>query len=152
MFRLVLVLSCCLPCVVLAQYVVIGAGFDPDGGGGMVLEYHKGGEFSGEAKNWPWAAAIRADADSDLWVGAGVHRQFNLSSRLFIEASFMPGYYNPEDTDLGGNIHFRTLAGLGLRLGGDSALSVSVDHLSNGGLTSSNPGSELVSVRYIYTY
>ena len=49
MFRLVLVLSCCLPCVVLAQDVVIGAGFDPDGGGGMVLEYHKGGEFSGEA-------------------------------------------------------------------------------------------------------
>ena len=64
----------------------------------------------------------------------------------------MPGYYNPEDTDLGGNIHFRSLAGLGLRLGGDSALSVSVDHLSNGGLTSSNPGSELVSVRYTYTY
>ena len=152
MSRLVLVLFCCLPCVVLAQDVVIGAGFDPDGGGGMVLEYHKGGEFSGELENWPWASAIRVDADSDLWMGAGVHTQFDLSGQLFIEASFMPGYYNPEDTDLGGNIHFRSLAGLGFRFGSDSALSISIDHLSNGGLTSSNPGSELVSVRYSYTY
>jgi len=33
-----------------------------------------------------------------------------------------------------------------------SAFSLSVDHLSNGGLTSNNPGSEMVSLRYTYTH
>jgi hypothetical protein len=81
-----------------------------------------------------------------------VHQQFDLSERFFVEASFMPGYYNPEDTDLGGNIHFRSLVGLGLKFRGSSAISITVDHLSNGGLTTSNPGSEFVTVRYTFGY
>ncbi len=136
----------------IAQGFVIGGGADPDGGGGVVMEYHKGGEFSGGAENWPWAAALRADADSDLWIGAGMHVQLDLSSWMFVEASFMPGYYNPEDTDLGGNLHFRSLLGLGVSVSDHSAFSLSVDHLSNGGLTSHNPGSEMVSLRYTYTH
>jgi hypothetical protein len=150
--RFVLIVACIFPCAIFAQGVIVGAGLDPDGGGGMVLEYHKGGEFSEEVRDWPWATAMRFDADSDFWVGVGLHQQLNLSDSFFVEASFMPGYYNPEDTDLGGNIHFRSLVGLGFRLGVQSAFSISVDHLSNGGLTSSNPGSELISLRYIYNY
>ena len=150
--RLVLFVCFCLPLTLLAQSVVVGAGVDPDGGGGVVLEYHKGGKFSGAVTNWPWATALRLDADSDFWAGVGVHKQVDLSDRFFVEASFMPGYYNPEDTDLGGNIHFRSLIGLGIHFAGDSALSISIDHLSNGGLTTSNPGSELVTVRYTFGY
>jgi hypothetical protein len=150
--RLFLSVCCCLTGPLFAQNVVVGAGVDPDGGGGVVLEYHTGGSFSEDVSNWPWATAIRFDADSDLWAGAGVHQQFDLSERFFVEASFMPGYYNPEDTDLGGNIHFRSLVGLGLKFRGSSAISITVDHLSNGGLTTSNPGSEFVTVRYTFGY
>ena len=152
LFRLVLFIGCFIPLTLFAQSVVVGPGFDPDGGGGVVLEYHKGGTFSGLVTNWPWATALRFDADSDLWVGAGLHNQLNISGPFFIEASFMPGYYNPEDTDLGGNIHFRSLIGLGFQFAGDSALSISIDHLSNGGLTTNNPGSELVTMRYTVAY
>jgi len=60
----------------------------------------------------------------------------------------MSGYYNLDDTDLGRNIYFQPLAGFGVRLGSDSTSSMSVDHLSSGGLTTSNLGSQLVTVRY----
>lgn len=150
--RLVFFMGCCVPLTLFAQSVVVGSGVDPDGGGGVVLEYHRSGEFSGAVTQWPWATALRFDADSDFWVGVGLHKQFDISGPFFFEASFMPGYYNPEDTDLGGNIHFRSLVGLGLQLAGDSALSISIDHLSNGGLTTNNPGSELVTMRYTIAY
>lgn len=150
--RFFLLICCCLSGTPFAQNLVFGVGVDPDGGGGVVLEYHTGGSFSEAVSNWPWATAIRFDADSDLWAGVGVHQQFALSERFFVEASFMPGYYNPEDTDLGGNIHFRSLVGLGLKFRGSSAVSITIDHLSNGGLTTSNPGSELVTVRYTFDY
>ena len=46
----------------------------------------------------------------------------------------------------------RSLVGLGLKFRGSSAVSITIDHLSNGGLTTSNPGSELVTVRYTFDY
>lgn len=142
----------CFPTFLMAEGIVVAGGADPDGGGGLLLEYHKGGTFTGGAENWPWAAAFRSDADSDLWIGAGMHIQIDLSDLFFIEASFMPGYYNPEDSDLGGNIHFRSLVGLGVDITERSSLSIAIDHLSNGGLTANNPGSEFVSLRYTYAY
>ena len=74
--RFFLSICCCLSGTLFAQNVVVGAGVDPDGGGGVVLEYHTGGSFSEVVSNWPWATAIRFDTDSDLWAGAGVHQQF----------------------------------------------------------------------------
>lgn len=81
-----LLICCCLSGAPFAQNLVVGASVDPDGGGGVVLEYHTGGSFSEAVSNWPWATAIRFDTDSDLWAGAGVHQQFALSERFFVEA------------------------------------------------------------------
>jgi len=135
---------------VLADEVIVGGLADPDGGGGIVVEHHFSGDFSGPAKDWPWAAAARIDADSDFWIGFGLYLDHFVSETVFIEASFMPGYYNPEDTDLGGNIHFRSLLGIGIAVTDQSSISLSIDHLSNGGLTSNNPGSEAIALRYKY--
>lgn len=74
----------------------------------------------------------------------------NISEKWFVEGSLAAGYYDAgsRGMDLGGNVQFRTLAGIGYRVSYRSRISISIDHLSNAGIEDSNPGREAVTVRY----
>jgi hypothetical protein len=69
-------------------------------------------------------------------------------SNAFVEASFMPGYYWQGDTDLGHHLQFRSLIGFGWTLSHNSAVILSLDHISNAGLDIRNPGAETLALRY----
>jgi lipid A 3-O-deacylase len=60
----------------------------------------------------------------------------------------MPGYYWQGDTDLGHNLQFRSLIGFGWTLSQNSAVILSLDHISNAGLDIRNPGAETLALRY----
>jgi hypothetical protein len=95
-----------------------------------------------------WGVAARAETDGDVWVGGGFVLDVPLSDAAFVEASFMPGFYHPGDTELGGNLQFRSLVGVGWRVSPAGAVILSLDHMSNAGLEDFNPGTETVALRY----
>ena len=98
-----------------------------------------------------FAGAARLDDDGDGWVGLGVAGKYELGERFVVEASFMPGAYKTGETDLGGQLHFRSLIGVGYKLSETTTLSFSIDHLSNGSTQSENPGSDALTLRFIYS-
>lgn len=119
-------------------------------GVGGVAEHHwqdfaTSGGFSGNI-----AVAGRLDADGDAWAGAGVAGRYTFPGGFFIEGSFMPGMYHSGDTDLGGALQFRSLIGAGFAINEDMAISLTIDHMSNGSTQSDNPGSDAVMLRFIF--
>jgi hypothetical protein len=133
-----------------AQDISFGLTGDIDtGAAGAVIEFHgqpvfgQPGTLTGR-----WGVAARADLDGNAWAGAGFVLNFPLSDAAFVEASFMPGYYAEGDRDLGGNLHFRSLIGFGYAIAPRGAVVLSLDHISNGGIESHNPGAETVALSY----
>lgn len=132
-----------------AQQVIGGLGWDEDGHGiHGTIEYNVTPFHSTNRFQAALAVAARIDQDGDAWIGAGVALERHLSERVFVEFSFMPGYYHEQDDVLGGALQYRSLIGLGYDLSETSAISVSIDHLSNGGAEDFNPGSEAIAIRY----
>lgn len=89
--------------------------------------------------------------DGGTWVGAGAKwtTQSVIDSPFFIEASFMPGFYQRNDSpDLGGHLHFRSALGMGYTFENGGNIAVSYDHRSNGDTSDINPGLETLAVRY----
>ena len=120
---------------------------DTQGIGGQV-EYHwrEFGSLGGLVGNL--AVAGRLDADGDGWMGAGVAGLYRLRDGFFVEGSFMPGAYKVGETDLGGALHFRSLIGVGYELTQSFAISITIDHMSNGSTQSKNPGSDAITLRF----
>ena len=132
-----------------ADTAVIGAVRDVHRGGyGGMIEYHWT-ETLAAKPNWSagWAIAAHSEADNDRWVGFGVSGEYAITDNLFLEASFMPGYYSEGATDLGGNLHFRTTVGIGYSLSDAYAVSMAVSHWSNGSIEAWNPGTDMVMLR-----
>ena len=128
---------------------VAGVATDVDSqGAGGVIEFHgpEFGVFNGVVGRLGFAG--RLDADGDGWMGLGVSGLYPLRGNLFLEASFMPGAYKVGDTNLGGALHFRSLLGVGYQLKENLAVSVSIDHMSNGSTQSENPGSDAITLRF----
>ena len=117
---------------------------------GIVVEYHSRTlhHFQGLDLGFGFAASV--DTLSNVWIGGGVVMEYDLGERWFIEASFMPGYYSngTPETDLGLPLEFRTLFGVGYRINETSALSLAIDHRSNGGLGDINPGLDAIALRF----
>jgi hypothetical protein len=92
---------------------------------------------------------LEVDDQSDNYAGVGLSAIWNASARWFVEGSFAAGHYeNGSDVlDLGGNLQFRTLLGIGYRLSDRTRVSLALDHLSNGGLDDTNPGRNAVFLR-----
>lgn len=133
-----------------AQDLSFGLTTDIDTGAiGGILEVH-GAPVFGQTGGLTgrWGVAARGDLDGNAWVGAGFVLNLPVSDAFFVEASFMPGYYAEGDRDLGGNLHFRSLVGLGYGVAPRGAVVLSLDHISNGGIDSPNPGAETLSVTY----
>jgi lipid A 3-O-deacylase len=133
-----------------AQDLSFGLTTDLDRGVlGGVVEFH-GPPVFGDPRSLSgsWGIAARSDLQGNAWVGAGFVLDAAIGDKAFVEASFMPGYYWPGDTDLGRNLQFRSLIGFGWTLAPGSAVILSLDHISNAGIDIRNPGAETVALRY----
>jgi lipid A 3-O-deacylase len=94
------------------------------------------------------AAAANWDKRHNLWAGIGLAARRDFG-RWFVELGEMPGIFHNSRpiTDLGGPIEFRSLIGIGYRIGAATSLSLAFDHRSNAGLYKQNPGANSVSLR-----
>ena len=92
---------------------------------------------------------VSATTDGELWAGIGEAYTINLfRERSFIQFHTMIGLYDQgSGVDLGGPIEFRSGIELGYRTPGGVRIGLSVDHRSNAGIYSLNPGLETVQLR-----
>jgi hypothetical protein len=69
--------------------------------------------------------------------------------RWFVEASFMPGLCRESArvNGLGSPVEFRSLLGVGYRFGNGAQISLAAEHKSNAGISTTNPGVNLLSLR-----
>ena len=121
----------------------------------FVAEYHFSPFLEGRQAAYSYAVAAQIDNDQDIFIGAGLSAQWQLSdSPWFIEGSFMPGFYTKgtDGTPLNGKVQFRTLIGVGYELNDSSSVSLALDHKSNARLKSPNPGSETLAIRYHHSF
>ena len=102
-------------------------------------------------------ANINTDPDGVNQVYAGVTWDFDLTDRLFLEASFGGAVHDGEtagnDSDsYGCTLNFRESVSLGFNLSENLSLMVSVDHMSNAGLCDQNQGLTNAGVRLGYRW
>lgn len=77
--------------------------------------------------------------------------------RLFLELGFSPTVFGGSTfnkRDLGGNLHFTSSATVGTTLGARNASSISlrVQHTSNSGLNSTNPGMDMIGINFAFNF
>lgn len=95
------------------------------------------------------SAATSLDSEQNFWIGAGLAFVLPTAGRWYVEGSVMPGYYRAgsREYDLGDTLEVRSLIGLGYEFNDSYSLSLGLSHMSNGGLGSTNPGSNALSLR-----
>ena len=137
------------PNIVSADTIVLGVVRDIHRGGyGGVVEYHWTDTLATKPEfSAGWAGAVHNESDDDSWIGFGVSGEYSLSDRMFLEGSFMPGYYSQGATDLGGNLHFRSTLGIGMNISDNYAISFALSHWSNGSIERWNPGTDMAVLR-----
>lgn len=88
--------------------------------------------------------------DASLWLGAGIYRDFFVNDSVFITPSFGAGYYasGSSDLDLDSALEFRSQIEAGYQFENKDRVSIGLSHISNAGIGSDNPGTEIVSVYY----
>lgn len=92
---------------------------------------------------------LSATSDGELWAGIGhAYTLTNRRENLFLQLHAMTGLYEEgSGVDLGGPIQFRSGIELGYQNKTGVRMSIGVDHRSNAGLDSTNPGLETVHFR-----
>jgi lipid A 3-O-deacylase len=91
---------------------------------------------------------LSAGRDVGPWIGGGLRWTVG-TDRFWAESAFMPGLYREagEGPDLGLDLQFRSSLAVSYRFDNGVAVSVSVDHRSNGDLADDNPGVETLGFR-----
>ena len=102
------------------------------------------------------AAGVVRDADDSRPFGfVGPVWRFASRRRIsFLDFSLGPtviGGSTFDGDDLGGNLHFRSALALGFAAGRDRVFEVAfrIEHISNGGLRSNNPGLDSIGVGFV---
>lgn len=77
--------------------------------------------------------------------------------RAFLELGISPAFLAGStfnNRDIGGNFHFTSFAAIGVSLGvdDDSSISLRIQHTSNGGLDSTNPGMDMVGINFAINF
>lgn len=153
-----LILSLALLCVPLsssAQEVVLGLGYSDFSGAGSTdsavatIEVHSAPKWRFAGADVSLAGAVDLHRRSEFWAGAGVAAVWPLKRNWFVEASVMPGYYEPGNSGnyLGSHFEIRSLLGLGIRLNDNLAVSLAATHKSNAGTGDRNPGVNALMLR-----
>jgi len=129
-------------------YVVLGGGVsgvldDQKSVVGMV-------EFQPSLRVGPFGTWIGLQAsDQEYYLGTGLLLDWYVTDHLFITPSLGAGFYGEHNgTDLGSKLEFRSGIECGYDMKKSGRISVGFWHLSNAGLGDTNPGTELVAVRY----
>lgn len=103
--------------------------------------------FEPYAKLKPWFGA-EATSDGAFYGVGGILLDVPLGPIRFTP-SFGTGFYSSgSGKDLGSVIEFRTQVELGYQFENDSRFSVGYSHISNAGITTTNPGSNILSAYY----
>lgn len=100
------------------------------------------------------AGVISSPSCNEVFVSLGpnwhwpVHKQ-----KIFLEIGFSPTLISGstfDDRDIGGNFHFTSSIALGARFGREENILVAlrIQHISNGGLASPNPGLDMVGINF----
>lgn len=98
-----------------------------------------------------YAASLSNDREAWLGGGLSIGWSFGYHSPFFARASIMPGVYSRGDgTDLGGAFQIRSALELGYEVGNGGSLILMLDHRSNAGLRSYNPGLNTLSLGYSF--
>lgn len=99
--------------------------------------------------DWSAGAAIELHEAGGYWLGAGPAAIWRRSDDWFIEASVMPGYFEPGGSGnrLGSHFEIRSLIGVGRKLNDRLSVSVAFAHKSNAGTSSDNPGANSFLLR-----
>ena len=143
-----------------AQEFVIGLGHadfksNVDGGARVEVEYHGAERWTLGAVSFHFAAAALRDEPGNYFVGAGLGADLPLGDAgWFLHGSLMPGYYHSSGpgTDLGSDLEFRSLLGLGYRFASGWSVSAAASHLSNAGIGRTNPGVTAATIRVGRTF
>ena len=99
---------------------------------------------------------IATSQESRLFVSLGPVWQLPIVNRsMFFELDISPTFIGGSSfnqRDMGGNFHFTSFAAVGARFGKRDALSLSlrVQHTSNGGLSRTNPGMDMIGINLAF--
>lgn len=104
--------------------------------------------FSRTWRVWPEAGFLLT-ADRSTYLYFGYRMNLDIGERWTIRPMLSVGLYDDQEgKDLGGALHFRSGIELGYRIDRWRRLAAEVYHLSNGGFSRPNPGSESVVLTY----
>lgn len=98
--------------------------------------------------------SISTTQHSEAFISIGpVWRLRSWKKNAFLDFGFSPTYLSQSTfngRDAGGNIHFTSSLSIGLKLGRNQSGSISlrVQHMSNGGLSSTNPGMDIIGLEF----
>ncbi len=148
-------LAAALPSSALSQELVLGAGYTDystigEDSGILSLAYRHNPFYEGGVFSAAFGANTSITEESDFFIGAGVWLRWGWDSGWFVDVSVMPGYYD-EGTpanDLGYDLEFRSLLGLGYQFDGGQSVSLAVTHKSNASLGDDNPGADAFLLRW----
>ncbi len=99
---------------------------------------------------------IATSQESRLFVSLGPVWHLPIANRsMFFELGISPTFIGGssfKQRDMGGNFHFTSFAAVGASFGNRDALSLSfrVQHTSNGGLSSTNPGMDMIGINIVF--
>lgn len=125
------------------------SGANPNDNAVLGLEVQSAPLRSFLGADWSLGAAIDLHEAGGYWLGAGPAGLWQRRNDWFIEASVMPGYFEPGGSGnrLGSHFEIRSLIGVGRWLNDRLAVSVAFAHKSNAGTSSSNPGANSFLLR-----
>lgn len=103
----------------------------------------------GKPKLRPTIGMVNAENDASYYF-LGLRRDFPLSKHVVLSGSFDAGYFEERDEiELGLQMEFRSGAEISYRFNKDYRIGVALYHLSNGGFSDRNPGTESIVLSLI---
>lgn len=139
-----------------AQEIIVGLGYSDFSLGGAndtftaEVEYHLKPFEQGDVLSIGLGGVLSADSSQNIFVGFGLTNKFTFDSPWFIELSLMPGAFfeGNRSNDLGHTLEFRSVLAFGYRFADNAAISLGLQHKSNAGITTTNPGVNTLTLRY----
>lgn len=101
----------------------------------------------------PWVG-LEVTTEASLWIGGGLLYDWNFQDSWYLTPSFGAGLYaqGSSDLDLGHPIEFRSQLEISYAFDNDARVGLSLSHMSNAGLDSKNPGTEILSLSISYPF
>lgn len=132
-------------------HIVVGLGvydiLNGDEAADLRIEYRPDHSYWKELK--PWAGA-EITTDGTLWGGGGLLYDYEFSPKWHVIPNIGVGLYaqGDSDLDLGHAIEFRSQLEVAYELENANRVGLAFGHISNAGLDSENPGTEVLNAYY----